>query len=86
MADFLVDRGADTLRESLEVQRSRDRTAFCRLLVNPAVDILGRDAGTDMLSDIIENCDIDCCALFDLLNLLRSLDHIMARHLMTTHL
>lgn len=83
MADLIIDGCAHALRESFIAKRRRDSAHAGRLIIYPLIDLLGCDASLDMLSHIIQNCHIDLAALADPLDLLRGLDHVVIRNLVS---
>ena len=86
MANLVVDGSANALREALVAEWSRDAAQFAGFVVNPFVDLLCADSGTDILCHIIQNGDIHFTAFPDALDLLRRLDYIMSRHNMSFQL
>ena len=78
MANLVVYGSANALREALVAEWSRDTAQFAGLVVNPFVDLLCADSGTDILCHIIQNGDIHFTAFPDALDLLGRLDELPA--------
>ena len=69
VADLLVDGGADAFGEALVVQRRGDGPGLRGLLIDPAVDLLGGNAGADVLRHIVQHGDVHLGAAADLFDL-----------------
>ncbi len=85
VADLIVDRGADGLGKALIVQRGRNAAHAVGDVVDDIVDFQGRHTLVNLLGHLVQAGHVDFGALFDLLHLLRGLDHLVVRHLVALH-
>ena len=71
VADHVVDRGAERLRKALVADVGRDRLLHVDdVLVGDAVELLGRDAGLDVLAHELEHLGGEAAGDAHLLDLL----------------
>ena len=80
MAYYLVDRCAYALWKTFIIKWCRNSTMTYRFFMYPVINLLCGHTRSDMLCNIIKNCDIDLTALFDLFNLCRCFNQIMVKN------
>jgi hypothetical protein len=77
----IVDGGADAIGIALEIEVGR-HGAMCRKIgLDPLVDVHRRDAGTDMLSHIVEHAHVHSSRGLDALDVSRHLQKRARQHL-----
>ena len=77
MAYLVIHRSTDTVRIALVIQRSRNPAHVCRHIIDDLVNLCRVHPLMDRFLYVIEHCDIDLTALFDLPDLFRVLDDLM---------
>ena len=89
MANFIIDRRADTFREPLIAEIRGDSAHLSGHRSNDVVDLLRGHACVDFIADLVEDRYIDDCALLYTLDILFRLDQLSGRnyvpHSLITH-
>ena len=77
MADHFVDAGADALGVAFVAQVGGGAAVLDGVVVYPLVDLLGGDAGADVIGNIIQDADVDFGTALDALDVVRALQRVM---------